>query len=282
MWTSLAYIEPVKGTDDKLIQMITPNVTDVADELKRRIKASEVQPDIQLYAKSLEQIMEIIDGNRETSRQLIKDLVKNQQKAVHPFPRIDKTLPIADWNDPMWATEGLPRQVVNYYPGRFRDCETILKNLKVTEKERKWIQQHALWLYEKKMSSDPEEPVALRSKLEAYELCIQCKTMLSSTYYETDSEDSDSLPDPVEEIQGTPGLEEYEPTIEEYTTMPIVEDAPNPTATTSRPRTRGQTRLLSRNFPEPTTMSDIEDAGSDEGVDHHQGRRATSTPSDTA
>ena len=49
-------------------------------------------------------------------------MVNEQRKAVHAFPYIDRSLPIADWNDPMWSTDDVQSGVLDEY-------EKQLKNL---------------------------------------------------------------------------------------------------------------------------------------------------------
>ena len=55
---------------------------------------------------------------------MVRQLVKDKIKAVHPFPYVDKCLPIADWNDPMWNTEGFNPSISEETGSRTNHCQT--------------------------------------------------------------------------------------------------------------------------------------------------------------
>ena len=46
------------------------------------------------------------DGHSGENADMVECMVNEQLQAVHPFPYIDRYLPIADWNDPIWSTMG--------------------------------------------------------------------------------------------------------------------------------------------------------------------------------
>ena len=74
---------------------------------------------------------------------MVRQLVKDKIKAVHPFPYVDKCLPIADWNDPMWNTEGfnpsISEVVTSYYEKELQKLEAERIIVKPTEQELLWL-----------------------------------------------------------------------------------------------------------------------------------------------
>ena len=96
--------------------------------------------------------------------------MKDRIKAIHPFPYIDKCLPIADWNDPMWNPEGFNTSISEYmkihYKNELQKLEAELIIINPTEQELLWAEQHSQWLYDKHEVDDSTEmqPTVLRIK----------------------------------------------------------------------------------------------------------------------
>ena len=106
LWGRLGDIEKVNSTSPRLIEIVIPEAQKAIEG--DEIEFAEEMDQIMFYSKALGLFFWIRDGHsgQNWARNMVRQLVKDKIKAVHPFPYVDKCLPIADWNDPMWNTEG--------------------------------------------------------------------------------------------------------------------------------------------------------------------------------
>ena len=101
---------------------------------------------------------------------MVRQLMKDRIKAIHPFPYVDKCLPIADWNDPMWNPDGfdpsISEQVKIHYKNELQKLEEERIIINPTDQELLWAKQHSQWLYDKHEVDDSTEmqPTLLRIK----------------------------------------------------------------------------------------------------------------------
>ena len=102
--------------------------------------------------------------------------MKDKIKAVHTFPYVDKCLPIADWNDPMWNTEGfnpsISQAVKNHYEGELKNLEAGRMTAKPTEQEifPVWAKQHAQWLYDRSEMHDTSDMLPIRLRIQSMKM----------------------------------------------------------------------------------------------------------------
>ena len=132
----------------------------------------------------------------------------------------------------------------------------------------------AQWLYDKSEMHDTSDmlPIRLRSMKKCLRLSQDGEIQsISGIKHKASKSEGDT--------NGQSDAEEQSPIHEEY-------DAPLICAKeidTSKRTRRSATRLRSRNFPEPTTVSDVESDDSEADMGKlKKGRRASSSPSDAA
>ena len=108
---------------------------------------------------------------------MVRQLVKDKIQAVHPFPYVDKCLPIADLNDPMWNTEGfnpsISEAVKNYYEGELQRLEAERIMVKPMEQELLWAKQHAQWLYDKSETHDASDMLPTLLRIQSMKECLR-------------------------------------------------------------------------------------------------------------
>ena len=95
------------------------------------------------------------DGHLGVNRDMIYRMVSHQRKEVHPFPYVDCCLPIADWNDLMWSTNGIdpsigPKTTTTKFEKELKDLHAADVMRKPTAKELTWVKQHACLYYKHK------------------------------------------------------------------------------------------------------------------------------------
>ena len=107
---------------------------------------------------------------------MVQQFVKDKIKAVHPFPYVDKCLSIADWNDPMWNTEGfnpsISQAVKNHYEGELKNLEAERMIAKPTEQDLLGAKQHAQWLYDKSEMHDTSDMLPIRFGIQSVKMCL--------------------------------------------------------------------------------------------------------------
>ena len=106
LWGRLGDIENVTSIFPRLIERVIAEAQKAIEGAKVEIELAEEMDQITLYSKTLGLLLWARDGHSEPNRDMVRQLLKDRIKEVHPLPYIDKCLPIADWNDPMWNTEG--------------------------------------------------------------------------------------------------------------------------------------------------------------------------------
>ena len=95
------------------------------------------------------------DGPSQANDKVVVQLLSNQRKAVHQFPYIDKSLPLAAsvWSDPMSsAVDTTPETSIDTIAIFQKELKDLIASDEVntpTEKEITWAKQHAHWLFEK-------------------------------------------------------------------------------------------------------------------------------------
>ena len=62
---------------------------------------------INFYSKALGLLLWVREGHLGVNRDMTYSVARDQRKAVHPFPYVDRCLPITDLNDPMWSIKGM-------------------------------------------------------------------------------------------------------------------------------------------------------------------------------
>ena len=94
-------IEKVNGTSPRLIVRVIPEAQKAIDGAKVEIELAEEMDQIMFYWKALGSLLWTRDEHSGPNRDMVRPLVKDKIKAVHPFSYVDKCLPIADWNNLM-------------------------------------------------------------------------------------------------------------------------------------------------------------------------------------
>ena len=103
---------------------------------------------------------------------MVRQLIKDRIKAIHPFPYVDKCLPIADWKDPTWNPEGFNPSISEHVKIQYKNLNKLQKLeeeriiINPTDQELLWAKQHSQWLYDKHEVDDSTEmqPTLLRIK----------------------------------------------------------------------------------------------------------------------
>ena len=112
LWGRLGDIETVKSTSPRLIERVVQEAQKAIEGAKVDIELAEEMDLIMFYSKALGLLLWVRDGHSGPNRDMVRQLVKDKIKAVHPFPYVD---------DPMWNTEGfnpsISEVVKNFYKG---------------------------------------------------------------------------------------------------------------------------------------------------------------------
>ena len=146
LWGRLADIEQVESTSPRLIKKVMQEAQKAIQGAKDEIELAEEMDQIMFYSKVLGLLLWTRDGHSGQNRDMVRQLVKDKIKPVHPFPYVDKCLQIAEWNEPMWNTEGfsssISQAVKNHYEGELKNLEAERMIVKPTEQELLWAKQH--------------------------------------------------------------------------------------------------------------------------------------------
>ena len=127
-------------------------------------------------------------------------MVSEQRKAVHAFPYIDRSLPIADWNDPMWSTDDVQSDMLDEYKKQLKnlvDADVYWYNQPTAkDSELTPVKWHALscttstavvQLYNQIKDDDADGTGKIKCRIKAMHPSSLCRLFLSEAYYEKDS-----------------------------------------------------------------------------------------------
>ena len=110
----LGCIEKVKGTSPRLIERVLPETNKAIGNAECEIELADEMDLITFYSKALSLLLWVRDKHSGPNRDMVRQLMKDRIKAIHPFPYVYKCLPIACWNDPMWNPEGFNPSIFKY------------------------------------------------------------------------------------------------------------------------------------------------------------------------
>ena len=69
--------------------MVTPDIAKAIEQAKTEIQLAEEEELINFYSKALSLLLWVGDGHSGVNRDMVHSMVRDQRKAVHPFPYID-------------------------------------------------------------------------------------------------------------------------------------------------------------------------------------------------
>ena len=273
-WTQhVATVVLIKEKNNTLVQSVTQDIDRAIDALKLKIRDLKIYEDILFHGNMILYLLIAKDGTSPANERMVWDLISNQRKLVNPFPYIDKSLILADFEDPMWndvdKSPGIfpvDQATIDRLKSKLRDLIESDKYNQPTDKEITWVRQHAQWYYDQHKDHDYDGTLPIRSRIEAMELSISARIARSDTYYEKDS-DEDSDTEPFSEHKA-------------YEALSIVDAADE-----KQPQvvTRGTAKRQARKIPTPTTLSDLEsDDDSDVNMDKLKGGRLAARQSSDA
>ena len=132
------------------------------------------------------------DGHLGVNRDMIYRMVSHQRKEVHPFPYVDCCLPIADWNDLMWSTNGIdpsigPKTTTTKFEKELKDLHAADVMNKLTAKELTWAKQHAC-LYNKHKQLDRFDMLRIQCRIKAMTKSSRNRLDRSAKLYEKDTD----------------------------------------------------------------------------------------------
>ena len=182
----------------------------------------------------------------------------------------------------MWNTEvfspSVSQAVKDHYEREFKNLEAELMIAKPTEQELLLAKQHVQWLYDKSELHYVSNMLLIRLRIQSLTMCLRLSQdgeiqSITGTTHKASKLEGDT--------DGQSDAREQFPIHEVYMALLMCDHSKenDPTKRT----TRSVTRLRSRNFPEPTTVSDVESDDSEVDMGKlKKGPRAASSPSDAA
>ena len=127
------------------------------------------------YSKALGLLLWVRDGHSGQNRDMVSRLVKDKRKAVYlfKFPYIDKCLPIADWNDPIWINPSISQAVKNHYEGELKNLEAERMIVKPSEQELLCAKQHTECLFDKSKMHDTSDILQIRLRIQSMKMYLR-------------------------------------------------------------------------------------------------------------
>jgi hypothetical protein len=266
MRNEMAIIIPAKADNDRLLQAISPNYDVLVDRIRRRIDDAERERELQVYLRALRDVWFLLHGPSPRDNMILDEIMGKRRKEGHLFPNVDRTMPVADWDHPMWSESHIeptcPKDIRDKALRRLSDITEYFQHDKPTLKETTWMKQHALWLYDKIKDTDVHGIGPINARIQAMEECRLHRLSKPEEYYETDSD---------EESFSDTGL-----------IVQVYEEPKAKTQDTLRPKTRSLSRKESWNIPEVSMGSDKDISDGEAEIPTKRGRRAGCSPSGTA
>lgn len=119
-------VKTVKASLPRLIITMTPGIAKLVEQSKQQRQASRnLMKKSSFYSKALGKLLWAIDWHSSVnhSKIALTRMVKEQPKAVHPFPCIDRSLPVVGWNAPLQKTDNVQMDQLAEYEKRRKDLD---------------------------------------------------------------------------------------------------------------------------------------------------------------
>ena len=158
LWNEMTLVIPIKSDNELLLQAISPNHDILVERIRKRIDDAEREREFQLCIRVLRDVWYLLHGPSPRDNMIINEIMVRKRKETHLFPNVDRTMPIADWNHPMWQESFIhptcPKSIHDKALRRLSDILEYFEHDKPTLKETTWMKQHALWIYDKVKDTD--------------------------------------------------------------------------------------------------------------------------------